>query len=107
MVFLEIAMEFLLEFFFVSIGIIDSNVAELLAIAKALDLCFSIPIFNFINRDIPIESNSKIDVSWVHNPNSSPWKLASVMKSIVHHFQSYVLSPTTTFLELQILLLML
>ncbi|KAK3231552.1 hypothetical protein Dsin_003433 [Dipteronia sinensis] len=46
------------------VGIFDSNVAEIWAIKKAVDLYLSNP--NLHSRDITVVSDSKVAVSWVH-----------------------------------------
>lgn len=54
-----------LYLFSVFLGIFDSNVAELFAIKKAVDLCLSNPFLR--NRDIMVVSDSKVVVSWVNS----------------------------------------
>ncbi|KAK1582938.1 hypothetical protein Q3G72_019669 [Acer saccharum] len=51
--------------FSVSIGLHDSNTAELLAIHKACELCVSNEVL--VGRDIEIVSVSKMAVSWVND----------------------------------------
>ena len=46
-------------------GVQDSNSAEIYAIHKACELCASIP--SFVGRNIEIESNSKVAISWINN----------------------------------------
>ena len=46
------------------IGVLDSNVAELMAIKKAVELCWATPTLR--GRDIFVVSDSKVAVAWVN-----------------------------------------
>lgn len=52
-------------FFSCSLGVQDSNTAEILAIYKTCDLCALNS--NLASRDITIVNDSKVAVSWVNN----------------------------------------
>ncbi|XVF82159.1 hypothetical protein PTKIN_Ptkin16aG0022400 [Pterospermum kingtungense] len=56
-----------------SIGVEDSNIAELLAIREGLILFLSSPWAQC--KELIIESDSKIAINWVNNPESAPWRI--------------------------------
>jgi ribonuclease HI len=57
--------------FSISVGIKDSNEAELIAVAKALEL--SSLRGDLSNKKIIVESDSSSVVSWMRKPSSRPW----------------------------------
>lgn len=57
--------------FSISVGIKDSNEAELIAVAKALEL--SSLRGDLSNKKIIVESDSSSAVSWMRKPSSRPW----------------------------------
>ncbi|KAF2296629.1 hypothetical protein GH714_000713 [Hevea brasiliensis] len=69
-------------------GIVDSNTAELMAIHKAIELCFSLPTICFSALKIYIESYSKFALSWVKHPESAPWHLSSVINSMYKNIKA-------------------
>ena len=84
--------------FSIPCGIIDSNLAEVIAIRKALQLSTLNP--DLLNVNITIESDSTNAVAWInHNLESSPWKMHTELclienllaahqhTSIVHSFR--------------------
>ena len=56
-----------------SIGVCDSNEAEIIAIKEAL-LIFSASKWNS-SHGLIIESDSKNTVQWISNPLVVPWKI--------------------------------
>ncbi|KAK3219540.1 hypothetical protein Dsin_013510 [Dipteronia sinensis] len=62
------------------IGIQDANTAEILAIARACELCVSRPELK--DRDIAIVSDSKVAVSWVNNDEIGSLKHLQVIYDI-------------------------
>ena len=69
MVFLELIQGWLNAFFLIPYGIIDSNLAEVIAIRKALQLSSLKP--EFLNVKITIESDSLNMVTWINQHNNS------------------------------------
>ena len=63
-----------------SIGVADSNVAELLAIREAMGIFVLSKWFH--SHKLIIENNSSNVVRWMLNPNSTPWKLKIFMSHI-------------------------
>nr|GEV54576.1 reverse transcriptase [Tanacetum cinerariifolium] len=66
-----------LAIFSISVGILDSNVAEVMAIKKAFSIIKEKEESRSVN--ITIESDSLNAVSWVNHPDERPWRL-------LHHF---------------------
>ncbi|XP_038704713.1 uncharacterized protein LOC120000656 [Tripterygium wilfordii] len=64
-----------------SIGVCESNEAELRAIYKALDLTASSS--SLIRRSVIIESDSLNAVKWVAEECDPPWKLGQIANSII------------------------
>ncbi|XWS10417.1 hypothetical protein CRYUN_Cryun39dG0075400 [Craigia yunnanensis] len=62
-----------------SVGMEDSNMAELLAVRKAM--CLFISSCWAPSHKLIIESDSSNVVNWIHNPQSVPW----LMKRIISH----------------------
>ncbi|XVF78436.1 hypothetical protein PTKIN_Ptkin14bG0132900 [Pterospermum kingtungense] len=65
-----------------SVGVAESNEAEYLAIREALILFLSSRWFD--NHSLTIESDSSVAVSWLNNPNSTPWRL----RNFTNHIQN-------------------
>ncbi|XVF83577.1 hypothetical protein PTKIN_Ptkin16aG0500400 [Pterospermum kingtungense] len=64
------------------VGIIESNMAELLAIREAFILFLSSP---WLNRcTLIVESDSRNAVNWVLKPESAPWR----WRNIINHVES-------------------
>ncbi|XVF78929.1 hypothetical protein PTKIN_Ptkin14bG0177800 [Pterospermum kingtungense] len=57
------------------IGLEESNVAEIMAIKEVLVLFLASFWAKWLN--LIIESDSKITIGWVNNPNEAPWKEAN------------------------------
>ena len=65
------------------IGVTDSNVAELLAVRKALKL-FVITRWASTHKLI-VENDSSNVVNWVRNPHNIPW----IMKKFMCHIENF------------------
>ena len=64
-----------LALFSKSVGMQESNVAELLAIREALFMVDQrLKTHGSLERNIIIESDSKVAVSWVNKDDQIPWK---------------------------------
>ncbi|XVF77973.1 hypothetical protein PTKIN_Ptkin14bG0090800 [Pterospermum kingtungense] len=64
------------------IGMEDSNVAEIMAIREALVLFLASPWVNC--SKLIIESDSRIAIGWVNNPNEAPWKVRMFVNHITN-----------------------
>ena len=64
-----------------SIGVADSNMAELLAVREALQL-FVVTRWTPSHKLI-IESDSSNVVKWLSNPSGAPWRMKRYMAHIV------------------------
>jgi ribonuclease HI len=73
-------MEFFLVFISLSIGILDSHVAKLRAIIKAIEL--SISNFCLHHKHIIIENDSANVISWMNNPHNRPWLHHNLFSSV-------------------------
>ena len=62
------------------LGILDSNAAEVMAIRKAVALCFSNP--NLQNRDITVVSDLKVAVSWANSKDFGNVDLVDIIYDI-------------------------
>ncbi|KAK3224470.1 hypothetical protein Dsin_011495 [Dipteronia sinensis] len=67
------------------IGIHDANMVEILAIARACELCVSRP--ELVGRDIAIVSDSKVAVSWVNNDGIGTLKHVQTIYDIRSHLR--------------------
>jgi len=79
----------LLGIFSLSVGILDSNVAELRAVVKAIELSASNCFLH--HKHIIIESDSANVISWMNNPHNRPWihhKLFSSTQRLASCFDS-------------------
>jgi len=79
----------LLGIFSLSVGILDSNVAELRAVVKAIELSASNCFLH--HKHIIIESDSANVISWMNNPHNRPWihhKLFSSAQRLASCFDS-------------------
>eukprot|EP00258_Populus_trichocarpa_P025894 XP_024441913.1 chaperonin 60 subunit alpha 2, chloroplastic [Populus trichocarpa] len=70
----------LLGVFSVPVGILDSNIAELRAIVKAIELSASNCLFH--HQHLIIESDSVNAISWMNKPHSRPWKHHNLFSSV-------------------------
>jgi len=70
----------LLGMFSVPVGILDSNIAELRAIVKAIELSASNCLFH--HQHLIIESDSVNAISWMNKPHSRPWKHHNLFSSV-------------------------
>jgi len=70
----------LLGMFSVPVGILYSNIAELRAIVKAIELSESNCLLH--HQHLIIESNSTNDISWMHKPHNRPWKHHNLFFSV-------------------------
>jgi ribonuclease HI len=66
--------------FSLSIGILDSHVAKLRAIIKAIEL--SISNFCLHHKHIIIENDSANVISWMNNPHNRPWLHHNLFSSV-------------------------
>ncbi|XVF73337.1 hypothetical protein PTKIN_Ptkin12aG0193300 [Pterospermum kingtungense] len=62
-------------------GVVDSNIAELLAIREAVEVFLASRVRD---KKLITESDSKIAVSWVNNPNAAPWSVRNIINYIVN-----------------------
>jgi ribonuclease HI len=79
----------LLGIFSLSVGILDSNVAELRAVVKAIELLASNCFLH--HKYIIIESDSANVISWMNNLHNRPWihhKLFSSAQRLASGFDS-------------------
>ncbi|XVF45785.1 hypothetical protein PTKIN_Ptkin02bG0234500 [Pterospermum kingtungense] len=63
-----------------SIGVEDSNIAELLAIREAFLVFIASPLV--VDKKLIIESDSQNAVSWVNVPSSAPWRVFNFINHI-------------------------
>ncbi|XVF39216.1 hypothetical protein PTKIN_Ptkin01aG0017700 [Pterospermum kingtungense] len=63
-----------------SVGIVDSNIAELLAIREAFLVFIDSPFVS--DNVLIIESDSKTAVNWVNSPLSAPWMVLNFINHI-------------------------
>ncbi|XP_061958903.1 uncharacterized protein LOC133680094 [Populus nigra] len=70
----------LLDMFSVPVGILDSNIAELRAIVKAIGLSTSNCLLH--HQHLIIESDSANVISWMHKPHNRPWKHHNFFSSV-------------------------
>jgi ribonuclease HI len=70
----------LLGMFSVPVGILDSNIAELRAIVKAIELSASNCLFH--HQHLIIESDSVNAISWMNKPHNRPWKHHNLFSSV-------------------------
>ena len=82
-VFLEIVRLLPKRFFIKSIEVVDSNVAELLAVQKALKLFVATHWAS--THKLIVESNSSNMVNWVCNPHDIPW----IMKKFIGQIENF------------------
>ena len=76
-----------LVFFSLPVGILDSNIAELRVVVKAIELSTSNCLLH--HKHITIESNSTNVISWMHNPHNRPWmhqELFSIVQRLTRFF---------------------
>jgi ribonuclease HI len=66
--------------FSVPVGILDSNIAELRAIIKAIELSASNCLLH--HQHLIIESDSVNVISWMNKPHSRPWKHHNLFSSV-------------------------
>ena len=81
----------LLGMFFVLVGILDFNIAELRAIVKAIELSSSNCLLH--HQHLIIESDSVNVIRWMNNPRSRPWKHHNLF-SLVNRLKAYFGSIT-------------
>ncbi|EOX92975.1 Uncharacterized protein TCM_001832 [Theobroma cacao] len=65
--------------FFCLIGLHDSNIAELMAILKALKLFAASP---YTSSPLIIESDSRVALSWVNSVEKRPWDKWSILNEL-------------------------
>jgi ribonuclease HI len=70
----------LLGMFSVPVGILDSNIAELRVIVKAIELSASNCLLH--HQHLIIESDSANVISWMHKPHIRPWKHHNLFSSV-------------------------
>jgi len=70
----------LLGIFSLSVGILDSNVAELKAVVKAIELSAS--NCRLHHKHIIIECDSATVIRWMNNPHNRPWLHHNLFSSI-------------------------
>ena len=70
----------LLGIFSLSVGILDSNVAELKAVVKAIELSAS--NYRLHHKHIIIECDSATVIRWMNNPHNRPWLHHNLFSSI-------------------------
>jgi len=66
--------------FSIPVGILDSNIAELRAIVKAIELSSSNCLLH--HQHLIIESDSVNVISWMNKPHSRPWKHYNLFSSV-------------------------
>jgi ribonuclease HI len=66
--------------FSLSFGILDSNIADLKAVVKAIELSAS--NCRLYHKHIIIESDSTNVISWMNNPYNRPWLHHNLFSSI-------------------------
>jgi len=71
----------LLGIFSLPVGILDSNIAELRAIVKAIELSASKCLLHY--KHIIIESDSANVISWMYNPYNRPWMHHKLFSSVI------------------------
>jgi len=83
----------LLGIFSLPIGILDSNIAELRAVVKAVELSASNCLLH--HKHITIKSDSANVISWMHNSHNRPWmhrELFSTVQRLTRFFSSITFS---------------
>jgi ribonuclease HI len=70
----------ILGIFSLSVGILDSNVVELKAVVKAIELSAS--NCRLHHKHIIIESDSANVISWMNSPHNRPWRHHNLFSSI-------------------------
>jgi ribonuclease HI len=83
----------LLGIFSLLVGILDSNIAELRAVVKAVELSASNCLLH--HKHITIESDSANVISWMHNSHNRPWihrELFSTVQRLNRFFGSITFS---------------
>nr|XP_034930821.1 uncharacterized protein LOC118061489 [Populus alba] len=83
----------LLGIFSLQVGILDSNIAELRAVVKAIELSASKCFLH--HKHIIIESDSANVISWMHNTHNRPWMhrdLFSTVQKLTSLFGSITFS---------------
>jgi ribonuclease HI len=81
----------LLGMFSVLVGILDSNIAELRAIVKTIELSASNCLLH--HQHLIIESDSANVISWMHKPHNYPWKHHNLF-SYINRLNAYFGSIT-------------
>ncbi|XP_073266626.1 uncharacterized protein [Populus alba] len=81
----------LLGMFYVRVGILDSNIAELRAIVKAIELSASNCLLH--HQHLIIESDFVNVIKWMNKPHSRPWKHHNLF-SFVNKLKAYFGSIT-------------
>jgi ribonuclease HI len=79
----------LLGIFSLPVGILDSNIAKLRVVVKAIELSASNYLLH--HKHITIESDSTNVISWMHNPHNRPWmhwELFSTVQRLTRFFGS-------------------
>ena len=83
----------LLGIFSLPVGTLDSNIAELRAVVKAIKLSATNHLLH--HKHIIIESDSANVISWMHNPENRPWmhkELFSTVQRLTRLFGSITFS---------------
>lgn len=70
----------LLGIFSLPVGTLDSNIAELRAVVKAIELSASKCFLH--HKHIIIESDSANVISWMHNPHNRPWMHSDLFSTV-------------------------